>query len=805
MKNPKIDPLIENWLASKNWKLLPFQQEAWQRYQEGKSGLISVPTGAGKTYAAYLPALAELHSHAEKGLQILYITPLRALAKDLEYALKQPIEDLQLPYRVEKRTGDTTASVKNKQKKSPPEILLTTPESLALMLSDPDAHQRFSKLKTIIVDEWHELLTSKRGVLFELCLARLKKFSANVKIWGLTATIGNSAEAAQACVGMDKTPTLVIAKMAREVILESILPEKINQLPWAGHLGLRMLPYVIKQLSPDCPTLIFTNTRSQAEKWFQAIKETKPAWANLMALHHSSIDKKSRESIEEGIKEGRLSFVVCTSSLDLGIDLPKVEKVIQIGSPKSISRLIQRAGRSSHRPLTPCYIAIVPTHALEVIELRAYRKALRDQFIEKRYPLKKSFDVLLQHLITCAIGGGFEKEPFFQEIKTCASFIDITMQEFESCLQFLISGGNALEAYPDYKKLVFIDNKYCVQDSMVIRRHKMNIGTISSDPYIPVKLLKGGAIGMVEESFLTHLKAGDSFLFAGRRLKLVQYRDMTAYVRLTKDENIPTAVWKGSRLPFSSSLGLMLRQALGNFEQAEPEDTLVKEIIGLQNFISHVPTKNELLLETLKSREGWHLFIYPFEGKTIHEGLAMLVAHRLSQFSPSTFTISCNDYGLEILSNRPFDERVLTADLFSTKAALKEVEVLINMQEAGRSCFRDIARIAGLFFPGFPGKYKSHRQVQISTGLLFEVLQKYDPDNLLIKQAKQEVLEHQFQIDKLILVLERLFSSDIIIKPMRKFSPFALPLFIERVHGSLSTETLEDRIKNIQNSWTRVK
>ena len=310
---------------------------------------------------------------------------------------------------------------------------------------------------------------------------------------------------------------------------------------------------------------------------------------------------------------------------------------------------------------------------------------------------------------------------------------------------------------------------------------------------------------MVEESFLTHLKAGDSFLFAGKRLKLVQYRDMTAYVRLTKDENIPTAVWKGSRLPFSSSLGLMLRQALGNFEQAEPEDTLVKEIIRLQNFISQVPTKNELLLETLKSREGWHLFIYPFEGKTIHEGLAMLVAHRLSQFSPSTFTISCNDYGLEILSNRPFDERVLTADLFSTKAALKEVEVLINMQEAGRSCFRDIARIAGLVFPGFPGKYKSHRQVQISTGLLFEVLQKYDPDNLLIKQAKQEVLEHQFQIDKLILVLERLFSSDLIIKPMRKFSPFALPLFIERVHGSLSTETLEDRIKNIQNSWTRVK
>ncbi|MBA2367840.1 MAG: ligase-associated DNA damage response DEXH box helicase [Candidatus Protochlamydia sp.] len=799
------DNLMTGWFALNGKKALPFQNEVWENFFDGRSGLVSVPTGAGKTYAAYLPALAKLHanySRSEKGIRILYITPLRALAKNLEQALKAPIEDLNLPYRVEKRTGDTTATVKAKQKKTPPEVLLTTPESLALMLSDMESAERFKFLETIIVDEWHELLSSKRGVLLELCLSRIKKWSSSVQIWGLTATIGNKQEAAQVCVGIDRIPKIITAVMDREVILKTILPDSIYKLPWAGYMGIKLLPFVLKHLSPLHPTLIFTNTRSQAEKWHQAILDEKPEWKDILALHHSAIDKKTREKIEEEIRAGELSFVVCTSSLDLGVDLPKVERVIQIGSPKSISRLIQRAGRSSHKPLTPCHIAIVPTHALEVVELKAYRKALQGHVLEERKPLQKCYDVLLQHIITCAIGGGFTKEQLFNEIKTTACFEHLSILEYENCLEFLMSGGKALTAYPEYSKLNLIDQSYRVVDRMVVRRHKMNIGTITSDAYVPVKLLRGKAIGYVEESFLTNLKVGDSFLFAGKHLKLVQYRDMTAYVRLSNVKNPQTTVWRGSRLPFSAPLGKVLRQTISSKEE-DSENPIFSRIIELQHTISHVPNENELLIEILKSREGWHLFIYPFEGKTLHEGLAKLIAHRLSKTLKVTFTLSCNDYGFEILSNKPWDNNLLNKELFSTQNDREQIRALINLHEAGKGCFRDISRIAGLIFQGFPGKHKSNRQVQISAGLIYDVFEKYDPDNLLLKQAKTEVLEGQFEQERLHTVLNRISNSDLVIKLLPKFSPFCLPLYIERVSDRLSTETLAERLANIQSSWEK--
>lgn len=803
MKNKELD-FIFNWFAQKKWKPLPFQIETWGHFLEGKSGLVSVPTGAGKTYATYMPALSKLHMQEKKaGIKILYITPLRALAKDMELALKQPIEDLALPYRVEKRTGDTSYTQKKKQQKKPPEILLTTPESLAILLSYADASEAFAGLQTIIIDEWHELLGSKRGVLLELNIAKLKGWNKEVQIWGMSATLGNLQGAAQVCVGMDRKPALITASMSREVIIETILPKSLEGLPWAGQLGLRMLPYVLGKLSPEHSTLIFTNTRSQAERWHQAIVEAKPEWEKIIALHHSSVDKKIRESIETDIKTGLLRFVICTSSLDLGIDLPYVEKVIQIGSPKSVARLIQRAGRSSHKPLTPCHISLVPTHALEVAEIKGYRQAITDHLIEERIPLKKSFDVLLQHLMSCAIGEGFEKEKIFQELKTTSAFSDLSINELGECLTFLISGGNALGAYPEYKKLVFRDNRYLVEDSTLIRRHRMNIGTITSDPQVVIKWPKGKSIGVVEEAFLVNMKPGDTFLFGGKRLELIQYRDMTAYVRLSKGGSHHAAVWQGGRLPFSAPLGRLLREVLSQTDSIHPESLFLQEISRLQNSISHLPKESELLIEVLRSKEGWHLFIYPFEGKAIHQGLAMLIAHRLSKASPHTFTLSTNDYGFEILSRKAFNEKDLVAELFSEKNAEREIEELVNMKEAGKSYFRDIARIAGLVFQGYPGKQKSHRNIQISSSLLFDVFEKYDPQNLLLQQAKRETLEKQFEKGRLKEVLSRLSHSEIVLKPLRRFSPFALPLFIERVSGRLTTETLAERVESIKNSWSK--
>lgn len=794
--------LILQWLSKKMWSQLPFQIEAWEKIYEGKSGLISVPTGAGKTYAVYLPALSKLHENPGKGIQILYISPLKALAKDLEQALKEPIIDLNLPYRVEKRTGDTSNSHKKLQKKFPPEILLTTPESLSLLLTQKDADILFINLKVIIIDEWHELLSSKRGVLLELCLARLKKWSANVQIWGLTATLGNLAEAAKVCVGIDRIPTLVTANMEREVIIDSILPESLEKMPWIGYLGIRMLPFVVDKLDPKLPTLIFTNTRSQAERWFQAILEVKPEWKSLIALHHSSIDKKIRTQIEENIKSGLLSFVVCTSALDLGIDLPTVKKVIQIGSPKSISRLIQRAGRSSHRPLTPCHISLVPTHALQLLEMKGYKMAINAQVIEDRIPLKKCYDVLLQHIVTCAIGGGVEKISFYNEIKTTASFFDLTIEEYEYCLDFLVTGGVALNAYSEFKKLVWYEGVLKVDDLQIIRRHKMNIGTITSDPYVTIKLIKGKTIGVIEESFISQLNEGDNFLFAGRQLKLLQYRDLTAYVRLTSEVEIKSTVWGGTGLPFSAPLSYFLRKAL-NEKELQIENSLLKELFAIQMAKSQIPNEQELLFEIIKSREGWHLFLFPFEGKTIHEGLALLIAHRLSKVLPTTLIISCNDYGFELLSKKPYDERMLNAALFDPKNSYEEFQELINLHEASKASFREIARISGLVFSGFPRKQKSNRQLQMSTSLLFDVLEKYDSENLLLKQARQETLDKYFNQNRLFHVLERLQSSHLIIKHPLRFTPFSLPLFIERVSQRISTESLAERIKQIQKSWTK--
>lgn len=802
MKTSKEFELLHRWFALKKWKALPFQLESWKHFAEGKSGLISVPTGAGKTYAAYLPALDRLHNHPQKGLSILYISPLRALAKDMEIALSKPIEDLGLPYRVERRTGDTSYSKREKIRKNPPEILLTTPESLAVMLSMQDSHKQFENLQTIIVDEWHELLGTKRGVLLELCMSRLKQWSPKVQIWGLTATIGNIDEAAKVCVGNDRAPTIIKAEIPREVIIDSILPENLEKLAWAGQLGMRMLPTVLENLDPVHSTLIFTNTRSQAERWHRAIIEAKPEWEAITALHHSSVDRKLRDKIEDGLKQGTIRFVVCTSSLDLGIDLPEVEKVIQIGSPKSVARLIQRAGRSSHVPMTPCRIAIVPTHAIEIAELKGYRMAIQHHMIESRVPLKNCYDVLIQHLLTCSIGG-FDKENLFQEIKTTAAFKDLSWEEFERCIEFLMTGGPALTAYPEYKRLVLKEGKYVLEDLTMIRRHRMNIGTITSDPHVLVKMLRGKTLGTVEEAFIAQMQPGEEFLFGGKRLKLVKYHDLTAFVRLSKGENTHAAVWHGSRLPFSAPLGLILRKALSEDSGGGPEDSFLKDIHHLQNRISHVPKEDELLIEVLKSREGWHLFIYPFEGKTLHQGLAMLIAHRLSKEGSRTFTLSSNDYGLEILSGKPFNELKLVNQLFSPENAEEEIFEITNLHETGKGFFRDIARIAGLVFQGYPSKHKSNRQMQISTGLLFDVLEQYDPENLLIAQAKRESLENQLERGRMLTTLNRLYNSNLFIKQIFRFSPFALPLYIERVSGRISTETLSERIENIKESWMK--
>lgn len=800
-----LEPIYQ-WFKSKRWTPWPFQIEVWEKSIQGKSGLLSVPTGSGKTYAAYLGALADIHQKGETGLQILYITPLRALTRDIESALKLPVSDLGWDIRIESRTGDTQGYQRVKQLKKSPHVLLTTPESLSILQSYPEHKKYFSKLKYVIVDEWHELCGNKRGVLLELSLAHLRSFLPDLRIWVLSATLGNLQEAAHAALGNLKPFEVIVTELKRPVIVHSVLPKTLNALPWAGFLGIQMLPYLLDVLDPLHTTMIFTNTRSQAERWFQAIASERPEWKNLMALHHSAIDKKVRYSAEDGIKSGELSFIISTSSLDLGIDFPNVEKVVQIGSCKSIARIIQRAGRASHSPMKPSNIYMVPSHALEIAEIIAVKEALAEKSIDSRIPLKMSYDVLFQHLTTLAVGGGFEKKKVFDALKSTYAFSPLTVEEFENILEHLENGGKSLLAYPDYQKLVLEGSLYVVNKRDIAIRHRMNIGTITSDTHVHLKQLTGKSLGNIEEQFIAKLQKGDAFMFGGKTYELVQMADLVAIVRASKKKEVSVPIWLGSTLPISPSLAYYVRQAFNDFNQThhtnDLESTLFNEICKIQNKFSVVPKIGECLVEIVKTKEGWHYLFYPFEGKGIHDALSSIVAYRLSRKQKGSFLLSATDYGFEVFSSKKLtiDSQIIR-ELFTLDNLKADIDASHNITELAKSRFRDIARIGGLVFSGYPHKRKTFRQIQISSSILFDVFLKYDPDHLLLKQSFQEVYNDYFHEESLNALLSKLSKMDFVIKEVERMTPLGLPLFASAMWGKIAPEDLAQRIKEMSTKW----
>jgi len=801
--------VLRDWFHTLGYQPFPFQEEAWQRFRAGESGLIHVPTGAGKTYAAYLGPLSELLENPSEGLRILIITPLRALSRDMEKALEAPIKALNLPFRVESRTGDTSSTIRSRQRKQLPQILITTPESLNLLISYEDAKERFAGLQAVIVDEWHELMTSKRGIQVELALARLRHFSPTMRTWALSATMANLQEAAQCVVGTEKQAVMVTANIPRPIVIDSLIPREMESFPWAGHLGSMMLEQLLEILDINISTLIFTNVRSHAERWYQDILEARPDWAGLMAVHHGSMSKREREFVEEGLKEGFIKLVICTSSLDLGVDFAPVERVFQIGSPKGVARTIQRAGRAAHRPGAACQITCVPTQALELVEVSAVRKAVEENNLEPRLSLKKPYDVLVQHIVTCALGGGFSAKAFYEEVITTVSYQFLTWEEFEWILMLVRSGGQSLGSYPEYRKVELREGLYVVPDQRIAQLHRFNIGTISSDASMNIAFLKGKSLGQVEESFISRLKKGDVFTFAGRTVEYVMTRDMTAYVRLASQKTNVVPRWSGGRLPLSSSLASYFRQTLDrnrNSLEPEPEIQALKPILKMQKFRSVIPKCNELLAECLRSRQGTHLFLYPFEGRMVHEGLAALLAYRMSRHQKLTFQMTVNDYGMEFLSQEdfPFLEMLEEGDLFSRENVAEDLLHSLNMSELARRHFRDIARIAGLIYQNYPGLYKNSRQLTTSSSLLYDVFEKFEPDNLLLQQARREVLENQFEQGRLMDTLARLSTADLQWVDMPKPSPLCFPLMVERIGSQqlkASNESAVERIMKMHRQW----
>ena len=735
-------------------------------------------------------------------LRVLWITPLRALATDLRAALLQVVEDLELPWSVECRTGDTAASVKNRQKKRLPTALVTTPESLNLLLSYPAARENFKNLRLVVIDEWHELMGSKRGVLVEVALARLKSWTPHAKLWGLSATMGNTETAMSVLLGASAgSGCLIRGLAAKSLVVESIVPRQMERFPWAGHLGLKLLPQVLEKIDSAGSTLVFTNTRSQAELWFQAILEARPDWAGRFGLHHGSLNRNERDRAEQGLRNGRLKGVVCTSSLDLGVDFSPVDLVLQIGSPKGIARLIQRAGRSGHRPLETSRVICVPTHALELMEVAAARHSVDKGFIEPRDPVVLPLDVLAQHLVSVALGDGFLPEEMYRELKKTHAFQALTRQQFDWVLNFVSTGGSSLNAYPEYRKIAMQNGRYQVANKKIAARHRMNIGTITADAAILVKFVNGRRLGSVEERFVSKLKRGDVFVFAGRLLEFVRIKDMTLWVRKSRSPKGAVPQWMGGRMPLSTELASAVRDQLDRAARGvfdSPEMNSLRPILELQAHWSMVPRKKTLLIEKCVSRDGYHLFIFPFEGHLVNEGLGALLAYRLTRSIPLTLSIAVNDYGLELLSDReiplaPFED----LSLFTTDQLLEDILESVNAAEMGRRQFREIARIAGLVFQGYPGRPKSGGQIQASSSLLYNVFQRFEPDNLLLEQSSREILERQLEFHRLYGSLDRMARADLHLIETEQITPLAFPIMVNRLRTRVSSERLADRVKRM--------
>lgn len=806
------------WLKKDEKKPFKFQEDAWSYYDEGYSGLVNAPTGFGKTFSLFLAVVIEGINLAEQKdkkkakdrLQLIWITPLRSLAKDIARAMRQVLAELELDWHVGVRNGDTTQAEKLQQKKSMPEILLITPESLHLLLAQKGSSTLFESLKCIVADEWHELLGSKRGVLVELAISRIKGLQRankkqHLRVWGISATIGNIDEALDVIEpDLNAKRTIIKAKLNKKIIITSILPDNIETLPWAGHLGLKLAYKLLPIIEKSKTTLIFINTRGQSEMWYQHLLNLEPELAGRIAIHHGSIDFELRNWIEDALHTGLLKAVIATSSLDLGVDFKPVDTVVQVGSPKGVARFLQRAGRSGHSPGETSKIYFLPTHALELVEAAAIKEAAKENNIESREPVIMVFDTLIQYLVTLAIGDGFDDKIIYEEVKNTHAFKMLLPEEWSWIMQFITFGGDSLTAYQEFKKVSKDeeDGLWKVKSRQIAMRHRLHIGTIVSDAMLKVKFLSGGYIGMVEEYFVSKIKAGDSFTLAGRILEFVQIKDMTVIVRKSKQKKAMSPSWLGGRLPLSSNLGTVLRkkynEVLNKIHQEEELD-VVYPLFLVQQERSHVPRNDELLIEMINNKEGFHLFAYPFEGRLVHEILAALVAYRLSKLLPITFSLAMNDYGFELLSDIeiPMDDAI-AYEVFSPENLTEDISLSINSTEMARRKFRDIACISGLVFQGYPGKYVANKHLQSSAGLFFNVFSDYDKHNLLLRQAYDEVFYQQLEEPRLAAALHRIQQSTIVITHPKRFTPLSFPIKVDSLRANMSSEELEHRIERMK-------
>lgn len=847
---------VDDWFQQKGWTAFPFQRTSWKSYRSGQDFLLHSTTGSGKTLAAWLGPVTQFIDEPTEGpgwtrkrgkppappLTVLWITPLRSLSADTEASLWQPIEELNLPWTIQRRTGDSSASMKAAQRKQLPTALITTPESLLLLLSYPEAKENFRHLKMIVVDEWHELLGTKRGVQTELAMSWLSSIAPDAVRCGLSATLGNTHQALDVLCGTGRTRprSCIEGRSDKSVLVETVLPQTIERFPWAGHLGLSMVAPVVQAIDRAQSSLVFTNTRNQTEQWYRHLLHARPDWSGILALHHGSLDASVRKWVEESLRAGKLKAVVCTSSLDLGVDFSAVDQVIQVGSPKGAARLLQRAGRSGHSPGATSRLLFVPTHAFELVELAAAKEIVAkqmqkqmqrqktakkskdnergseaskprdpsDSLLETRQPLNAPIDCLTQHAVTRALPEPYTREQLREELLRTFTYRSLTEEELDWALRFVVHGGDSLRAYPDFHRVTISEGLYHVTDPKVARLHRMAMGTIAGDLVMQVKYASGRTLGTVEESYIAKIKPGDCFQFAGKTLELIMTREGAAIVRKSKKQPNTTPRWNGGRMPLSSQLAEQVRNCLDAVAKGKlsghgtqgPELQRLEPIFDLQSRWSIIPEHGVLLVESFQMRNQYYTCFYPFEGRLVHEGFGALAAWRYAQRYSVTLSISVNDYGFMLQSTQPLQlDEVHVRSLFDSQSLVDHLNESLNLTELAKRQFREIARISGLVHPGIPGQPKQGRHLQSSTSMFYDAFQQYDPKNKLLAQAKQELLTHQFEIDRMNLALERLVASRVELRPLKRPSPLAFPLLVEQLRQRLSSESLESRVRRLQS------
>jgi ATP-dependent helicase Lhr and Lhr-like helicase len=783
------------WFASRGWAPHEHQLGLLALDRAGRSALLVAPTGGGKTLAGFLPSLIDLTERPRAGLHTLYVSPLKALAVDIHRNLMQPIAEMDLAITVETRTGDTPQAKRQRQRRQPPQMLLTTPESLALLLSYTDAPRIFGGLARIVVDELHALAGNKRGDLLALGLARLRRLAPGCRMVGLSATVADEESLADWLVEESGTATLVHGRPGPRPEVDILVTREY--LPWSGHMALHAVAEVYARIRQAKTTLVFVNTRAQAELIFQSLWRINDD--NLpIALHHGSLAPEQRRKVEAAMARGGLRAVVATSSLDLGVDWAAVDLVIQVGAPKGASRLIQRIGRANHRLDEPSRAVLVPANRFEVLECRAALEAVRENSLDGEPPHPGGLDVLAQHLLGMACSAPFEAEHMYGEVVSAAPYRGLPRADFDAVLEFVATGGYALAAYERWHRLTRDDEgRWGPADAGVARRYRMNVGVIVQQPMIKVRFRRGRVLGEIEENFIQGLEIGDTFMFAGEMLRFEGLREMSAEVTRGSGDAPKVPAYMGGRLPLTTHLADRVRALLAEPGRWSILPPAVMEWLQIQRRKSVLPTREGLLVESFPRGNKEFLVAYCFEGRNAHQTLGMLLTRRMERAGLRPLGFVATDYVLAVWSLRPAEDM---AGLLDRDLLGDDLEAWMDESSMLKRSFRNVAVIAGLIERRHPGQEKTGRQVTFNSDLIYDVLRRHDPQHILLRATRADAAGGLTDIRRLGDMLTRV-AGRITHKRLEKVSPLAVPVLLEigkeAVYGAALDELLDEAAQEL--------